>query len=48
VDALWLTLLASLPWLVGIAWFVLRHGLRDDREPPSLAEAARTRLWMHG
>jgi len=40
----WLPLLASLPWLAGIAWF----GSRDPgaaREFPSAAETSRERLW---
>jgi hypothetical protein len=43
----WLPLLFSAPWLAGIVWFARRGGLSDG-EPPSLAEAARTRLWTHG
>jgi hypothetical protein len=40
----WLPLLASGPWLAGVAWF----GARDSgatREFPSAAEASRERLW---
>jgi len=40
----WLPLLASAPWIVGVAMF----GSRDrgaTRELPSLAETARERLW---
>ncbi len=40
----WLPLLATLPWVVAIAWF----GSRDTgaaREFPSAAETARERLW---
>ena len=42
--ATWLPLLATLPWLVGIAWF----GSRDPgaaHEFPSAAETVRDRLW---
>jgi 4-hydroxybenzoate polyprenyltransferase len=39
----WLPLLFSLPWLAAIAWFSRRDSL-DEHEPPSLADAARTRL----
>jgi hypothetical protein len=44
----WLPLLATLPWLAGIAWFGAWFGSRDAGglgEFPSAAEAARRRLW---
>jgi hypothetical protein len=43
VFATWLPLLFSLPWLAVIAWF--SPGARTSREFPSLADAARERLW---
>ena len=39
-----LPLLFGAPWIVAIVW-LWRHRIRDGRQPESMAELARQRLW---